>query len=382
MIERMRPDDRSEQFLWDSELPGFGVRIKPSGVKSFVVQYRNRETGQSRRKTIGRLGPLMTLHQAKEIARGILADVVRGADPVENRRVKLKAPTMQELSERYIAEHAELKKRSSSIKNDRSYIERHILPRFKSKKVHEVSPADIQAMHNALAGTPYQANRVLALLSKLFSLAVRWEIRSDNPAKGIEKFHEEKRRRWLSDRELARLTAALGDHPNQVLSDAIRLQLLTGARIGEVLKATWADFDLERGVWTKPSHHTKQKQTEHLPLSKAAQELLTAIHATRGNQKHPFENPSTKKPYKDIKRFWSSITATAKLDDYRVHDNRHTHASYLVSSGMSLAIVGRLLGHTNPLTTLRYAHLADDPLREAAEVMGQKMRTASDHDRS
>ena len=320
----------------------------------------------------------MTLHQAKEIARGVLADVVRGADPVEQRKTHLQAPTMQELSERYVAEHAELKKRASSIKNDRSYLERHILPRFKSKKVREISPADVQALHNALADTPYQANRVLALLSKLFSLAVRWEMRPDNPAKGIEKFHEEKRRRWLSDQELARLTAALADHPNQVLSDAIRLQLLTGARIGEVLTATWADFDLERGVWTKPSHHTKQKRTEHLPLSNAAQDLLAAIQTTRGNQKYLFENPASQKPYKDIKRFWSSITATANLDDYRIHDNRHTHASHLVSSGMSLAIVGRLLGHTNPLTTQRYAHLADDPLREAAEVMGQKMSKTGD----
>ena len=198
-------------------------------------------------------------------------------------------------------------------------------------------------------------------------------MRPDNPAKGIEKFHEEKRHRWLSDAELARLTEALDEHPNQILADAIRLQLLTGARIGEVLQARWNDLDLARGVWIKPSHHTKQKRTEHLPLSNAAQTLLRELQSKHRGHAYVFANPKTEQPYKDIKRFWSSVTTAANLVDYRIHDNRHTHASHLVSSGTSLAIVGRLLGHTNPLTTQRYAHLADDPLREAAEVMAQKL---------
>lgn len=377
LLERAKADLDRDHFIWDTELRGFGVRIKASGAKSFIVQYRNRETGRSRRKTIGQFGPLMTLHQAKEIARGLLADVVRGADPVAAQKARRNAPTMGDLSERYFSEHAEPKKRKNSIRNDRSYLDRHILPRFKAKKVRDIQAADIQSLHNALAATPYQANRVLSLLSKLFSLAIRWGIRSDNPVQGIEKFHEEKRQRWLSDHELSRLTTALEEHPNQVLADAIRLQLLTGSRIGEILTATWADFDLESGVWTKPSHHTKQKRAEHLPLSNAAQMLLRDLQSKRSAHVYLFANPKTELPYKDIKHFWSSVTRAAKLENYRVHDNRHTHASHLVSSGMSLAIVGRLLGHTNPLTTQRYAHLADDPLREAANIFGQKMSRKS-----
>lgn len=206
----------------------------------------------------------------------------------------------------------------------------------------------------------------------MFSLAVRWGWRPDNPAKGVEKYHEDKRTRWLSEEELRALTTALAGHPNQIAADAIRLQLLTGARIGEVLTATWADFDLERGVWTKPSHHTKQKRTEHLPLSSAAIDLLGSIQA-RSTTEHLFPGKIPGQPLRELKRFWAQVFEAAGLSDYRIHDNRHTHASHLVSSGLSLTIVGRLLGHTNPTTTHRYAHLADAPLREAAEVMARKM---------
>lgn len=374
-VDRIEADEGREQIYWDAELPGFGLRVKPSGTKSFIVQYRNRSTGRSRRKTIGTLGPLMTLHQAKEMARGILSDVVRGADPVAAHQKIRNAPSVADLAQRYLREHAEPKKRPKSVKNDHCYLDRHVIPRLGSMKAHEVRPQDIQALHNSLVNTPYQANRVLALVSKMFSLSVRWELRPDNPAKGIEKFGEAKRHRWLSDSELARLTQALDDHPNQIAANAIRLQLLTGARIGEVLTARWDDFDLQRGVWTKPSHHTKQKRTEHLPLSTSAIELMTRIHGSGTPQSLVFANPTTKKPYRDLRRFWAAITSSAGLEDYRIHDNRHTHASHLVSSGMSLAIVGRLLGHTNPLTTQRYAHLADDPLREAAEIIGRKLRS-------
>jgi integrase len=208
----------------------------------------------------------------------------------------------------------------------------------------------------------------------MFELSIKWGYRADNPAKGVGKFHEEKRHRWLSDDELARLIAALADHPNQRAANVIRLQLLTGARIGEVLSARWSDFDLARGVWTKPSHHTKQKRTEHLPLSGAAVSLLVRLASTEDAPRDLiFPGSSANKPMVDLRRFWSAVLSAARIENYRIHDNRHTHASHLVSSGMSLAVVGRLLGHTNPMTTQRYAHLADDPLREAADLFGRKI---------
>lgn len=359
---------------WDTSLPGFGIRVKPNATRSYVVQYRNRQTGRSRRKTIGRHGPLMTFAQAKEIARGLLSDVVRGGDPVAEGKAFKEAPSVSDLADQYLTSHAIPKKRPNSAKNDKAALRRFILPKLGSLKVAEITGRDIQQLHTGLKETPYLANRTLALLSTMFELSVRWGYRSNNPAKGIAKFHEEKRDRWLSDDELTRLLIALDDHPNQVAANAIRLQLLTGARIGEVLSARWENFDIDRGVWTKPSHHTKQKRTEHLPLSTSALELLRGMHKGEvDNSAFLFPGRKPDKPIADLKRFWKSVTASAELEDYRIHDNRHTHASHLVSSGMSLAIVGRLLGHTNPMTTQRYAHLADDPLRAAAEVFGKKL---------
>lgn len=371
VVDGLQAENGTDTVFWDTHLKGFGLRIKPNGTKSYVVQYRNRNSGRSRRKTIGQHGPLFSLNQARDIARGLLADAARGSDPVAQAQAQRAAPTIEQLARQYMTDHALPKKRPNSARNDRSMLDRHVLPKLGKMKVHEVGSSDIAKLHNSLCDRPYQANRVLALISKMFSLAVRWDFRSDNPAHGIEKFHEEKRTRWLSDEELSRLVSALDVHPNQVAADAIRLQLLTGARIGEVLAAKWEEIDLVRGVWTKPSHHTKQKRTQHLPLSRAAIELLRVMKQRGGAYLVP--SPRREGPMTDLKHFWRAIKKTAKLENYRIHDNRHSHASHLVSSGHSLAIVGRLLGHTNPSTTLRYAHLADDPLRAAAEVMAEKM---------
>ncbi len=373
VVERLLFAD-ADYVVWDVELPGFGVRVKPSGAKSYVVQYRNRKTGASRRKTIGQHGPLLTFHQARERGRIILADALKGNDPVADDRAFRTAPTMRELAADYLEQHALPKKRARSVENDRSMIDRIILPRLGSKKVNAVQSRDIHALHVAMKGTPFQANRVLALTSKMFSLAIKWGWRSDNPVKGIERYHEERRERWLSDDELGRLLKSLSTHPNQRAANAVRFQLLTGARIGEVLAARWSDIDLTRGVWIKPSHHTKQKRTEHLPLSAPALALLAEMReSASAEERYLFPGNAPDKPLQGIKKFWHNVTKQAGLADYRLHDNRHTHASHLVSSGLSLEIVGRLLGHTNPLTTKRYAHLADDPLRAAAERFGSKM---------
>src|SRR6202011_5151877 len=194
------------------------------------------------------------------------------------------------------------------------------------------------------------------------------------PAKSVERYQEQRRERWLSDEELRHLCAVLDEHPNTRAANAVRLQLLTGARLGEVLSSRKGDFDLERGVWTKPSHQTKQKRTEHLPLSAQALALVAPIIEV-SDPNSPFLFPGNKpgQPLREIKKFWSIAMRRAGITNYRRHDNRHTYASHLVSSGLSLEIVGRLLGHTTPPTTKRYAPLADDPLRAAADRFGSKI---------
>jgi integrase len=373
VVERIKAADQ-DVVVWDNTLPGFGVRVKPSGVRSYIIQYRNRNTSTSRRLTIGQHGPLLTLDQAKKQARAMLADAMRGEDPVEIRKTARRAPSIADLAVDYLERHAVPKKRPKSVRDDRAMLDNIILPKLGAKKVDAIGRRDVEAIQVGMKDRPYQANRVLSLLSKMFNLAIEWKWRPDNPAKGIERYQEQKRERWLSDEELRHLCAVLDEHPNTRAANAVRLQLLTGARLGEVLTSRKEDFDLHRGIWTKPSHQTKQKRTEHLPLSAQALILVTLIIET-SDAGSPFLFPGNKpgQPLHEIKKFWSVFLREAGIVNYRRHDNRHTYASHLVSSGLSLEIVGRLLGHTTATTTKRYAHLADDPLRAATDQFGSKI---------
>lgn len=369
------PIGERDIVYWDEALPGFGVRVKPSGARSYVVQYRARDTGRSRRMTLGADGPLMTLDQARRQARGVLADAIRGADPVTEARQRRARPLMRDLAADYLERHAIPNKRPKSVRDDRAMLDSAILPALGTKAVADLTRRDIEKLHIASIDRPYRANRLLALLSKMLNLAVAWGWRPDNPVKGIPRYDEEQRDRWLSEAELARLWDALGRHPNRRGCNVVMLQLLTGARLGEVLSARPEDFDLDRGVWTKPSSHTKQRRTEHVPLSRAAVSLVSEIiKAPTGGSAWLFPGAKPGEPLKEIKRFWRSLLEMAAIEDYRRHDNRHTFASHLVSGGLSLEIVGRLMGHSSPLTTRRYAHLADEPLRGAAEMFGDKLK--------
>jgi len=373
VVERIVPAGQ-DFVVWDETLPGFGVRVKPSGVRSYIVQYRNRSSGESKRLTIGRHGPLLTFDQAKKQARAMLADAMRGEDPAEARKVARKAPSVAHLAVDYLERHAVPKKRPKSVRDDRRMLDAVILPKLGAKKVSSVGRRDIEAIHVTMKERPYQANRVLSLSSKMFNLAVEWGWRPDNPVKGIERYQEHKRDRWLSDDELRQLCSVLDEHPNARTANAVRLQLLTGARLGEVLASRKDDFDLQRGVWTKPSHQTKQKRTEHVPLSAQATALIASIIET-SDPESSFLFPGNKpgQPLRELKKFWSSVMRQTGITNYRRHDNRHTYASHLVSSGLSLEIIGQLLGHTITTTTKRYAHLADDPLRAATERFASKI---------
>jgi integrase len=372
VVEKAEPDAKRDSFIWDSTLPGFGLRLYSSGARKYVVQYRTKGNRQ-RRFALGAHG-VLTTEQARDMARNILADVSRGRDPAAERRAAREAPTVRDLARDYLDRHAIPNKRPASVADDEAMLDRVILPKLGPAKVTAVGRPDIEKLHNSLRSTPYMANRLLALLSKMFNLAVAWTWRADNPVKGIPRLHEERRQRWLSEAELGRLWGLLEQDPNRRAARAVMLLTLTGARRNEVLHATWDQFDLDRGVWTKPSHHTKAKRTEHVPLSQPALAMLSAMRAEADPQSpYLFPGDAPGKPIYDIKKFWKSICRAADLDKVRIHDLRHTYASSLVSQGVSLHIVGGLLGHTQPQTTARYAHLDDGALRQATEAFSKSV---------
>lgn len=370
-VESLKSQDGKEIFIWDTELKGFGVRIWPSGKKTYLVQYRN-EFNRTRRRKIGTHGSITT-EQARDQAKIILGSIAKGEDPSAEHRNKRLERKISELCSAYLELHAKPHKNVVSYIEDERRINNVILPRFGMMKLSELKSVDLQALHNEFSVLPYKANRLLSLLTKMFNLAIQWEWIDSNPTRGISPYKEQPRTRWLNEQELSRLWKVLNLYETQSISNIIKLLLLTGARSHEVLKATWDQFDLDKAVWTKPSHTTKQQKMEHCPLSLSALNIIKKLNEVKADSVHLFPGKIPGKPLQTIKKSWATIRNRANLSDVRLHDLRHTYASHLVSSGLSLSIVGKLLGHTQASTTQRYAHLADEPLRDATTVFGDKL---------
>jgi integrase len=367
LVKNLAPPATGNQITYDTELKGFGVRVTAKGAKAFILNYRVGR--QERRLTIGGY-PEWSAAAAREKAKEYKRRVDVGADPMAERHEERAAATMGELCDLYIERHLP-KKRPSSQRDDRSIIARVILPRFGKARVASIRYTDVEALHRELsASAPYAANRAVALLSKMFSLAIKWEMITENPAKGVERNAEHARARYLSVDELRTLIDVLGAHANQSVANAIRLLLLTRARRSEVLSATWDQFDLDAGRWEKPAANVKQKRLHRVPLSQSAIELLSEMRAHAASERFLFPGKDPDKPVTDIKKSWASICARAQIEGARLHDLRHTFASHVVSGGSTLPILSALLGHSQAQTTQRYAHLLDDPLRAATEKFG------------
>jgi integrase len=357
------------RIFYDSAVTGLGVRVTAGGARSFVLNYRTR-LGRERRYTIGSF-PDWTVGAARAEAAELKRQVDRGGDPLGEIKAGRAAPTVADLCARFEAEHLP-RKRPGTQTVYRQQIAAEIMPALGRLKVVDVTFADVDGLHRAITrrGRPIRANRVLSLLGGMLNLAIRWGWRTDTPARGVERNQEHKRRRYLSADELVRLTKALDECSDRQSADIIRTLLLTGARRGEVLQARWEDFDLTSGTWRKPGATTKQKTEHEVPLSSAAVQLLAGLRQ-RAAEGAEWVFPAADGLHRrDVARPWARLCKAADIRGARVHDLRHTYASVLASAGLSLPIIGQLLGHTTPTTTARYAHLFDDPLRAAAERAG------------
>lgn len=381
LVKKLMAPEKGSRITYDTVLTGFGVRITASGAISFILNYRT-TSGQERRYTIGDVDTWSlsaARKRAEELKRRIRSEHYDPLAELEKRRTDVK---MNELCDMFIREHLP-KKSANTARDYKQLIDTYIRPKLKHEPVAELQFRQVNDLFSEITkqGKRTTANRAMSVLSKMFSEARKRGWASHNPTEGVEKNEEVKRERFLDADELDRLLGAFATLEDQEAANIFRLILLTGARKTEVLAAKWSMFDLKAGTWTKPSHHTKQRKTHNVPLSAPARQLLSEIHEAAGKDRVEYVFPahfeSTKettkhpKPYRvNVKNQWAAVLKAAKLEDLHIHDLRHSFASFLVSEGMSLPLIGRLLGHTQAQTTHRYAHLALDPLRAATERVG------------
>ena len=408
-----------DYVTWCGHLPGFGLRVRPSGRKSFIVQYDfGGRKGVTRKVTIGAYGSPWTVDDARKKALEILSDAKRGVDVAGEKSKRRAEMTVAELCDEYVAEGCDSKK-ASTLATDRGRIERHIKPLLGKRRISDVSKADIAAFMRDVAkgktatdvktgkhgraivtGGKGAATRTVRLLGGIFSYAVDRGYLETNPRHGVKVYADGKGERFLSADELKRLGEALreaetvglpwqfnegakakhrpksAENQRETISEyavaAIRLLLLTGCRAGEIVNLQWSHVDFERGFLNLPDSKTGAKP---VLLGAPALKILSGLPRVKGN---PYVVVGDKrgKPRSDLKRPWKRISAYAGLTDLRLHDLRHSYASVGAASGMGLAIVGKLLGHASTATTARYAHFADDPLRRASDSIANTIAAA------
>ncbi|WP_416908043.1 MAG: tyrosine-type recombinase/integrase [Polymorphobacter sp.] len=363
-VEKL-PAFEHDYIVFDSDVNGFGVRVLPSGRRSYLVQYRS--GGRTRRIAIGQHGAV-TVEGARKRAKELLGSVAAGQNPAEVIALHRGAPTVASVGERFMREHVAVRCKPSTEREYRRALDLFIYPAMRNHKIVDVVRADIAKLHHSARHIPYQANRTLGVLSKLFTLCEIWGLRPDgsNPCRHVPKYREEKRERFLSPEELRRLGGTLarleieGEETVFVIA-AFRLLLFTGCRLGEIQSLQWS-YVAARYL-ELPDSKTGARR---IPLPPAARAVLDALPREAGN---PFVilGAVPGQAITDLQRPWRRIRAEAGLDDVRIHDLRHTYASNAVANGMPIQMVGKLLGHTQLQTTMRYAHLADDPILRAAE---------------
>ena len=359
------PQGRSKQDFTDLSTKGLVLETRQSGGKTYYLRYTNARGSQR----MYRLGDatVLTLSQARKKCRVELNNIAMGQDPGANKATLRLVPTFAQFIEDQYLPHVRSYKKS--WETDVSLLKNHLLPRFGTRYLDEISRQDIVKMHSdrrASGAAPGSANRLLIMMRYIFNLALRWEVPGikGNPTKNVPLMAEHnKKERYLSEDEARRLYEAVCESENTMLQYIVPMLILTGARKREVLDAKWGDFDFDRRLWRIPT--TKLGKPRHVPLADGVLNLLSAMER-KGDW--VFANPKTNKPFVSIFCAWNTARTKAGLADVRVHDLRHSFASLLINSGRSLYEVQKLLGHTQIKTTQRYAHLAPETLLAASNA--------------
>ena len=384
-----------EYFVWDDDLPGFGVRVRASGAKSYIFQYRAGagRTAPTRRLTIGSTTKLAP-DQARKVARESVGNVALGEDPAKTKSEDRRTLTVAQLCDLFLAEHVKPKRKASTFVAYEQILRADIIPAIGSTRATKLSRTDLNRLHLAKRESPYQANNAIRVVRSMYSFAASRGFVPEgfNPAKGIVAYRGEARERLLSLDELERLGATLQlgeaeglpwhidpDMPEEKRKHvtksaaiqrtklephavaALRLLLFTGCRLREILHLEWGHVDLERGILALPDSKTGRKT---VILNGPAINVLQSLDRT---SRYVIAGASFDKPRRDLKKPWRAVTRHTGLEGLRIHDLRHNFASFGAGGGMGLPIIGKLLGHSQPATTARYAHLDTDPLRRASD---------------
>ena len=385
---------RKEYVHWDGELTGFGVRVRPSGSKSFVAVYRaGGRSAPLRRVTIGSAGKIEA-DRAREEARTIIRQAELGQDRAAEKARARAEMTFDKVCDLYLAEGCDTKK-ASTLATDKGRIERHIKPLLGKKRISEISRPDVEKLMRDVAagktavdektgkhgraivqGGKGTATRTVGLLGGIMTFAVTRQLRADNPVRGVKRYADRKGETFLSGAELRRIGEALAkakaDGANPSAVAIIRLLALTGARKSEIAGLRWSELDLERGYLRLGDSKTGAKV---VPLGAPAIEVLAGATAVEGS---PFVFPASSGGgrFQGIERIWRKVRADAGLPSLRLHDLRHSFASVGLARGDALPVIGAILGHADVKTTSRYAHLADDPVKNAADAISRTIESA------
>ena len=358
-----------DTIFWDRELPGFGVRVHPSGRKVYIVQARARGR-PARRVTVGRHG-VISAAEARERAALMVARIKAGEDPVAEPlgAAPVGGPTVGALAAAWLEEHVAHRCKETTAATYRQTVARHIVPALGGRPALAVGHREVTELHHRLRGTPYAANRAVDTLSRIYNAAQdRGRLpEGSNPCALVVKNRERRRERFLTDEEFRRLGRVLDEagRCKGVSAHAVaamRLLLLTGCRKGEILNLRWSEVDLEAGEFRLKDSKTGPRT---ISLSAEAAGVLAGVPRVEGN---PFVIPGriAGKAMRNLNDPWEIVCARAGLEDLRLHDARHSYASRALALGESLPMIGRLLGHTQVETTARYAHLAEDSVRGSA----------------
>jgi integrase len=369
-----------DAFLWDSDLPGFGLKVTPTGRKTYVLQYRlGGRSGTTKRLTLGQHG-VVTAEGARAEARKLLGVIAHGVDPAAQRRSDTGSGiTLADGLTRFFRDYVNVRRKPRTAAEYARTAKLHVLPLLGRKALTSIKRSDISALHHELRGKPYQANRTIALLSKFFNWAEQNGLRPEasNPCRLLEKFKENSRDRFLSNQEMMRLGTVIHEYEEKSQltpwsAAAFRLLLLTGARLSEVLTLRWSYFDDASNTLRLPDSKTGAKV---VPLGPAASDCLRRIPKIDGN---PYvicgQVPGSH--LVNLQKPWRRVRAAAGLSDVRLHDLRHTFASVAARQNLSLVTIGALLGHSQTQTTARYAHFASDPLKIASGRIAEEIANA------